>query len=119
MKAIVQTRYGSPDTCTLEDVDDPVPTASTVPAKSEPRMRRVGARSPKPGASRARYGSPRMRCQSRAFSDAARMRTVTSSEVGTGSSTSSSVQVSGDPYLVCTIAFMAPPYVVRPEWLTM
>ena len=30
MKAIVQTRYGSPDTCTLEDVDDPVPTSDEV-----------------------------------------------------------------------------------------
>ena len=30
MKAIVQTRYGSPDTCMLEDVDDPVPTPDEV-----------------------------------------------------------------------------------------
>ncbi|MDQ0372038.1 NAD(P)-dependent alcohol dehydrogenase [Cellulomonas humilata] len=30
MKAIVQTRYGSPDTCTLEDVDDPVPASGEV-----------------------------------------------------------------------------------------
>ena len=30
MKAIVQTRYGSPDTCTLQDVDDPVPTPDEV-----------------------------------------------------------------------------------------
>lgn len=30
MKAIVQTTYGSPDTCTLQDVDDPAPAADEV-----------------------------------------------------------------------------------------
>ena len=30
MKAIVQTRYGSPDTCTLQDVDDPEPAPDQV-----------------------------------------------------------------------------------------
>lgn len=53
-----------------------LPTASTRPAKSVPRIRSFGARSP--NTSLARYGSPRMRCQSRALTAAAWTRTSTS-----------------------------------------
>ena len=53
------------------------PTASTVPAKSVPRIVTLGRRQPRSADGRATYGSPRRTCQSRALTEAARTLTST------------------------------------------
>src|SRR6266540_5745609 len=83
------------------------PTASTVPATSHPRTRSFGPRNPITG--RAMYGCPVIRCHTSGPAPAACTRTSTSFSPATGSSTSRSSSTSAEPYLSCTIAFIAPP----------
>ena len=85
-----------------------VPTASTSPASSLPRMIARGRRRPLNGL--ATSGSPRRKPQSVRFTVVARTRISTSSYAGTGLGRSSRRRTSsGGPYLVCTLAFMGRP----------
>src|SRR5207247_7748163 len=86
------------------------PTASTVPPTSHPRTRSFGPRNPITG--RAMYGCPVIRCHTSGPAPAACTRTSTSLSPTTGSSMSRSSSTSAEPYLSCTIAFIAPP----PSW---
>ena len=83
------------------------PTASTVPATSQPRMGTLGRRSPRP--SRAKYGRPVMTCHTSGPQLAACTRTTTSCSPATGGSMSLSSSTSADPYRSWTIAFISPP----------
>ena len=83
-----------------------LPTASTVPAKSDANWLLFGLRMPIDG--RPMYGLPATAYQSPAFSDAACTRTSTSSSAGTGLSTSrTSTTSSGGPKRSRTAAFIA------------
>src|SRR5579859_4376048 len=84
-----------------------LPTASTWPATSAPSRVSVGPRKP-PAGIRIGYGSPRMKCQSYGFTDAARTLMRTSSSLGTSFSTSTNCTTSGGPYFVYLAAFIAP-----------
>ena len=84
------------------------PTASTVPATSQPRMGSLGRRSPRP--SRAKYGKPVMMCHTSGPQPAARTRTTTSCSPAAGGSMSRSSSTSAEPYRSWTIAFISPPW---------
>src|SRR5918995_2636383 len=82
----------------------PSPSTSTVPATSWPRTRCFGERSP--DTRRIAYGVPVMTCQSPMNALAAPTRSNTSSLPAMGTSTSSNLSTSAEPYSSCTIAFM-------------
>ena len=83
------------------------PTASTVPATSQPRIRIFGRLHPSTG--RAMYGFPAMMCHTSGPAPAARTRISTSCSPTCGSSTSRNSSTSASPYRSCTIAFMVTP----------
>jgi len=80
------------------------PTASTSPASSRPRILRFGRRSP--SMKRQMNGLARRMWQSVWLTVVARIRTRTSSSLGTGRSTSSMRSTSGGPYLSWTTALI-------------
>ena len=73
-----------------DGIPDPDNFSSNISAENA-----SGLVNPIPG--RMRYGSPRMRCQSKGLSDAALIFTRTWSDSGTGTATSLSDNTSGDP----------------------
>src|SRR5215813_10743801 len=75
-----------------------LPTASTLPATSEPSPVIFGLRSP--AKMRTMYGIPRIKCQSTGLTEAAQTFINTSLSLGTGFSTSSIWTTSGGPYLL-------------------
>src|SRR5215211_423865 len=81
-----------------------LPTTSTCPAISDPRISFLGFRSPE--LRRIRKGSALRRWRSAAFADTAYTLTNNSLSLGLGFSTSLSSRTSGEPYSSYTIAFI-------------